>query len=123
MDSLGKIADIFILIIILFIFPVRWAILQSENLSETGLTEAAEFFLDRIDIDDHISADHIVALNRKMFSYGNYFSDIEVLRSNGERLKADYISENNLFLFPSDIVCLKIYDRGGLAFSFIRMVT
>ena len=123
MDSLGKIADIFLLIVILFFFPIQWAVFQTENISESGLTKAAEFFLDRVDYDNVISDEHIILLNRKMVSYGNYFADIEVIRSDGDYVKIDYTSENSLILYPEDTVCLKIYDRYGLVFSFIRMVT
>ena len=45
MDSLGKLTDIFVLMIVLFIFPVTWVMNRSELIAEEKIPEYVDFFI------------------------------------------------------------------------------
>ena len=121
MELLGKMTDIFIMIIVLFIFPVLWGLSLSKDIGETALAKAAGEFMESVDEDGYIGEKHMALLNNYLTGEGGYSAEISVIRK-GE----GQVMTNELYtgseLYPYDLVFIKIFDHTGIVCSAVRCI-
>ena len=121
MDLLGKMTDIFIMIAVLFIFPVLWGLSLSKDIGETGLEKAAGEFMESVDEDGYIGEKHMALLNNYLTGEGGYSVEISVIRKGeGQVMTNEFYTGSELY--PFDIVVLKISDITGIVCSAVRCI-
>ena len=121
MELLGKMTDVFIMIIVLFIFPVMWGLSLSKDIGETGLAKAAGEFMESIDEDGYIGDKHMALLNGYLTGEGGYSAEISVIRKGeGRLIQIEPNAEPELY--PYDTVFLKISDNMGAVCSAVRCI-
>ena len=135
MDSLGKILDILILIIVMFIFPVRWALSITDEVSEEAVRTIADRFMDEADEKKAIDWAACSKLDSRLRVLTKSFrADISVRRKisgqkmDGGRMEAGFFDNDipmtditeemeayGLFSLSSgDILNIKIFDKNGV---------
>lgn len=134
MDSLGKIVDWAVLLIVLFIFPVNWALGSIERIADESLRDIADAFLEEAcrqeGIDDlccekleyelsvlpkyyraEISVKrHISVSDYDVTSDADNYTSIIGMTDIESGIKAD----GNFRLVLEDVLVLKLYDRDAL---------
>lgn len=143
MDSLGKVFDIFILIIVLFILPVNWAMARSQQSGREAIGVIAEDFLAASEETGEINFGNLTEFDNRLKSLmGNYSTEISVKRriwdmdiNAGSVGVIDFDSEipygsiiNEMAstgafkLYGKDTLIIKIYGKDGYILSKMRLI-
>ncbi|MBR4343482.1 MAG: hypothetical protein IKP88_12410 [Lachnospiraceae bacterium] len=121
MDYLGKLCDTFILIAVLFIFPISWALCRSMNGAEAKIADTTAEYMEQIDSKGYIEKSDLEKFRRKIGSLGEYFVDISILKRNSDIVELWDFSEN-IGLMHTDTLILKISDRESTVYSAMRVI-
>ena len=121
MDYLGKIADVFVMITVLFIFPVLWGLAGSQNAAEMKLKDVSAEFMENIDREGCIRSYNVEQLIWKTERLGTYFVNITIRRRNSLIMGIQDLSEE-IELNYTDTVLLEISDRTGPVYSVLRVI-
>ena len=121
MELLGKMTDVFVMMVVLFIFPVLWGLSLSKDISETGFGKAAGEFMESVDEDGFIGEKHMALLNNYLTGEGGYSAEISVIRKGKGLLMPDEMGKGTE-LYPYDVVILRISDHMGTVCSAVRYI-
>ena len=143
MDSLGKIFDFLVMLVVLFIFPVSWAFGRAETVGDYSLKEKAENFLDSCLTIRQIDDKEINGLISELDDlFKHYEVELSVKRriaeaeADGEGYRTvsfssmidmsaieDDIENKGYFaLHNNDVLIIKIYDEKGVFISGARLI-
>ena len=141
MNALGKLADVLIFIVVLFIFPVTWALLESKNASVMGTYRTADEFISKIEREEEISFDSLKWLEERLKniqgikfglyvlrdSYGtlmteNGKTDVEYSRQVivYDEIMQEIYENGHFILMPRDTVFLEIQDRFSVLYTSLK---
>ena len=143
MDSLGKVFDIFIMIIMFFVIPVNWAMSRTDQagvytidgiiedyLYKTGACGKIDYnLLDELDyklgmISGRFSVE--LSIRRRIWESSSEAGGLEVLDFISEipfETVMDEIAMNGYFnLMKNDILMVDIYDEDGFMLRKMRLI-
>ena len=141
MDAAGKLCDILIFIIVLFIVPSIWAVSAAENLKTEDALRSADEFISYAMREEGISEGLLKKLNESIETSAGLFFTIYVERdavydepsddggrmvySGRKFITLDEITEETASkgefrLLPGDTVTLKISDRNSVLYTAVR---
>ena len=122
MNSLGKIADIFIMILVMFIFPVTWALTRSSIQSGEELAIIARDFMERTDSCKYLDAAFLELCCGKIGNRGDYHAQVTTIRR-ADGFNERVFNESLEELDSGDVVILRISDRKSTVCSYIKVIT
>ena len=122
MNSFGKIADIFIMIMVMFIFPVSWTLTRTSIQSGEGLWGIAQEFMERTDSCKYLDTGYTELIGGKVRDCGDYVTKISIVRRSDGCVEAVF-NDGFTELNSGDIVILKISDRYSTVCSYIKVIT
>ena len=141
MDAAGKLCDILIFIIVLFIVPSLWAVSAAQKLKTEDAVRCADDFISYTVQAEGISDALLNKLNESIKGNAGLFFTIYIQRdavydepsddggrevySGRELLTMDEISEEietkgEFRLLPGDTVTLEIFDRDSVLYTAVR---
>ena len=143
MDSLGKLADIFLLIVVLFVFPVTWTVNRSELIAEEKIPEYMDSFICDSEKTKLITKERyenlIGVLDIYMKHYNIEFSVercvAESYMNEGEKSLIEYEREigmdeilkdmdgGGFRLYQGDRLEVHVFDRDGPVISKVKSIT
>ena len=144
MDSLGKVFDVFVIIMMLFVVPINWAINRNEEAGISSLDQVVENVLYKAEKSGKIEYHLLDELDYKLqILFGSYsveffvvrrIWDAEVETGNPEVVKfvseipytavMDEIVEKGSFLLSkNDMLIIDIIDDEGLLVRKMRLIT
>ena len=143
MDSLGKLADIFLLIVVLFVFPVTWTVNRSELIAEEKIPEYMDSFICDSEKTKLITKERyenlIGVLDIYMKHYNIGFSVercvAESYMNEGEKSLIEYEREigmdeilkdmdgGGFRLYQGDRLEVHVFDRDGPVISKVKSIT
>ena len=141
MDAAGKLCDILIFIIVLFIVPSLWAVSSAQNLKTEGAVRNADDFISYTIKEESISGSLLKKFNECIKGNAGLFFTVYVQRdavydepsddggrevySGRKLLTMDEISDEietkgEFRLLPGDMVTVKISDRDSVLYTAVR---
>ncbi len=143
MDSLGKLADIFLLIVVLFVFPVTWTVNRSELIAEEKIPEYMDSFICDSEKTKFITKERyenlIGVLDIYMKHYNIKFSVkrgvAESYMNEGEKSLIEYereigmdeilkdMDDGGFRLYQGDMLEVHVFDRDGPVISKVKSIT
>ena len=143
MDSLGKIFDFLVMLVVLFIFPVSWAFGRAETVGDYSLKEKTENFLDSCLTTRQIEGKGINGLISGLDDlFKHYEVELSVKRRIAEAeadgtgyhtvsyssmidmpaIEDDIEKKGYFALYKKDVLIIKIYDEKGVFISGARLI-
>jgi len=124
MDSMGRLLEIMLLIIILFMVPSVWVLGHLEADSEENVGRIVSDFLDRVEADGYVGEEHFKRLNIIRKSVRGSSIDIRIIRENGVFKMDELMNSGGDFdLFVRDRVIITVYSGGERIYGNVRVVT
>ena len=144
MDSLGKIFDFLVLLVVLFIFPVNWAFDRVDTVGDHVVYGIVEVFFSEAQYTRCIGMKEMDCLGLKMsemFGYYQIYISVKRSISDVEKTGEDTgvisfeslidmsaieseIERNGFFeLQKNDVLSLSISDKKGVFLSKVRVIT
>lgn len=80
MDALAKLTDIFILMVVLFIVPIKWALISGETLNDAYLDGIIKDYMDSLEYSTVITKNGLDAFYEKITGMGKYSVEFEIER-------------------------------------------
>ena len=143
MDSLGKIFDFLILLIVLFIFPVNWAMGTAEIVGDYSLNGLIEEFLDSAMYERRIDRNDLNSLEEGITDlFKHYELELAVQRGVSEfetdgisqevvsfvskitmpSIEEDIEKDGYFSLCINDVLMIQVLDKNGVFLSGVRLI-
>lgn len=144
MDSLGKIVDFFVMLAVLFVFPINWAFDQADTVGDYAVYGIVEDFFSEAQYKGCIDRTELKGLESRLSGLFGYYdiyisvkrgiSDIEKTGSDtgiisfesliGMSVVDSEIESKGFFeLQKNDVLSVSISDKKGIFISKMRVIT
>ena len=122
MDAMGKLFDILIFIIVLFLVPVSWAVSAAGNKNVDAAVLEADRFIAVMEREECISEEALRKLNESIRGGEGFYLRINVKRDTGRLITMEDITDEievmgEYRLLPRDMVTLCIFDRDSVFYT------
>ena len=142
MEALAKVFDMFVLLVLLFIFPVNWAMNDAERVSDCSIKGMVREFLDSVEQYGEIDERSIGKLESELCALmKHYVIEYEVKRGisekeslGGEIMNYDSSISSDIVLTTvekrgafrlgkNDVLTVKVYDKDSAIYYGVRLIS